>query len=164
MRNAKMFTVLLAAGLAFSGPLVALAKKGGGGGESQKGGLPALEDRVEADEALITTLQGQNNWAVIDGTTVPGTPTVTRSNPSGVTVTLVSTGVYEVTFTKDVSACVYTATIGSATNTVPTPGEIFVSGDVDAPTATPADVFVYTFDKSGTTPTDNSFHLYVSCP
>jgi hypothetical protein len=35
---------------------------------------------------------------------------------------------------------------------------------VDAPTATPADVFVYTFDKTGTTPTDNSFHLYVSCP
>ena len=60
MRNAKMFTVLLAAGLAFSGPLLAHAKKH----ESQKGGLPALEDRVELDE-------GQNNWAVIDGTTVP---------------------------------------------------------------------------------------------
>ena len=166
MRNAKAITMLLAMGLAFSGPLVAHAKKGGGGGgESQKGGLPALEDRVEADEALITDLQGQNNWAVIDGTTVPATPTVVRSNPSSrVTVSLVSTGIYEVTFTKDVSACAYTATIGSATNTVPTPGEIFVSGDVDAPTANPADVFVYTFDKSGTTPTDNSFHLYVSCP
>src|ERR1700761_1226426 len=62
-------------------------------GESQTGGLPALEDRVEADEALIATLQtqvatlmsdvsalsgeiatlqtevtdlqGQNNWAVV---------------------------------------------------------------------------------------------------
>ena len=108
MRNAKMFTVLLAAGLAFSGPLLAHAKKH----ESQKGGLPALVDRVELDE-------GQNNWAVIDGTTVPATPTVARSNPSGVTVTLVSTGVYDVTFTKDVSACAYTATIGSATNAVP---------------------------------------------
>src|ERR1700688_251080 len=32
---------------------------GGGGGESQAGGLPALEDRVEADEALIATLQTQ---------------------------------------------------------------------------------------------------------
>jgi hypothetical protein len=109
MRNAKVLTKLLAAGLAFSGPLVAHAKgKGGGGGESQKGGLPALEDRVDAADALITTLQGQvldlqgqNNWAVIDGTTMPGTPTVVRSNPAGVTVSLVSTGVYEVTFTKD---------------------------------------------------------------
>src|ERR1700722_13301477 len=70
----------------------------GGGGEPQAGGLPGLEDRVEADEALIATLQtqvatlmsevtalqgavstlqtevadllGQNNWAVVnaDGT------------------------------------------------------------------------------------------------
>ena len=32
---------------------------GGSGGESQAGGLPALEDRVEADEALIATLQTQ---------------------------------------------------------------------------------------------------------
>jgi len=32
---------------------------GGGGGEPQAGGLPALEDRVEADEALIATLQTQ---------------------------------------------------------------------------------------------------------
>ena len=31
----------------------------GKGGESQAGGLPALEDRVEADEALIATLQTQ---------------------------------------------------------------------------------------------------------
>jgi len=89
------------------------------------------------------------------------TPTVARSNPSGVTVTLVSTGVYDVTFTKDVSACAYTATIGSATNAVPTTGEIFVSGDTDATKVN--DVFVYTFDNAGTTPTDNSFHLYVSC-
>src|ERR1700722_3515343 len=96
MRNGKMFTILVAAALAFSGPLVTHAKKPPH--ESQKGGLPALEDRVELDE-------GQNNWAVIDGTTVPGTPAVVRSNPSGVTVSLVSTGIYDVTFTKDVSAC-----------------------------------------------------------
>jgi hypothetical protein len=79
MRNVKVLTVLLAAGLALSGPLVAHAKKGGGGGESQKGGLPALEDRVDAADALITLLQGkvqdlqgQNNWAVVkaDGTLI----------------------------------------------------------------------------------------------
>jgi hypothetical protein len=162
MRNAKAITMLLAMGLAFSGPLVAHAKKGGGGGESQKGGLPALEDRVDAADLLITDLQGQNNWAVIDGTTVPATPTVVRSNPSGVTVTLVSTGVYEVTFTKDVSACAYTASIGSAAHAIPTQGQISVSGDEDADN--PNDVFVHTFDVTGLTPTDNSFHLYVSCP
>src|SRR5271168_3951865 len=33
--------------------------KGNSGGESQAGGLPGLEDRVEADEALIATLQTQ---------------------------------------------------------------------------------------------------------
>lgn len=52
-------TILLA--VAVSSP--AWAKKGGGGGggggESQAGGLPALEDRVEADEALIATLQAE---------------------------------------------------------------------------------------------------------
>jgi len=169
MRNARVLTMLLAAGLAFSGPLVANAKGKGGGGESQKGGLPALEDRVDAADALITTLQGQvldlqgqNNWAVIDGTTVPGTPTVVRSNPAGVTVSLVSTGVYEVTFTKDVSGCAYTATIGSAAHAVPTQGQISVSGDEDADNVN--DVFVHTFDVTGATPTDNSFHLNVSCP
>jgi hypothetical protein len=45
---------------------------GHGGGESQAGGLPALEDRVDAQDVLIATLQGQvtalqgqNNWAVV---------------------------------------------------------------------------------------------------
>jgi TolA-binding protein len=53
--------VLLAA--AVCSPVWAKANKGKGGGsggdeaESQAGGLPALEDRVEADEALIATLQ-----------------------------------------------------------------------------------------------------------
>src|SRR5260370_29877916 len=46
-------TILLAA--AISSP--AWAKNGGK--ESQAGGLPGLEDRVEADEALIATLQGE---------------------------------------------------------------------------------------------------------
>jgi uncharacterized coiled-coil protein SlyX len=45
-------TILLAA--AVSSP--AWAKKGGGGQESQAGGLPGLEDRVEADEVTIAML------------------------------------------------------------------------------------------------------------
>jgi hypothetical protein len=42
--------IMLAA--TFSAPALAASRghgNGGGGGESQKGGLPALEDRVEAD-------------------------------------------------------------------------------------------------------------------
>jgi len=161
MRNAKVLTVLLVAGLAFSTPLVAQAKKGhGGGGESQKGGLPALEDRVEADEALITALQGQSNFAVVSTT-----GTVVRSSSTPVPVTVdptVDTGIYAVNFGKDVTACAYTATIGDTANAVPLQGQISVSGDVDADS--PNDVYVQTFDKTGATPTDSPFHLSVSCP
>jgi hypothetical protein len=57
MRNPKLLAIIFALGLAliFSYSFIAQAKKGGGGDEkeSQKGGLPALEDRVEADEALL---------------------------------------------------------------------------------------------------------------
>jgi hypothetical protein len=47
-------------------------KGGGGGGESQAGGLPALEDRVEADEALIATLQGQVATLITEVATLTG--------------------------------------------------------------------------------------------
>jgi len=55
MRNAKTLAIVVALGLGliFSAPFVVQAKKKGGDKESQKGGLPALEDRVEADEALL---------------------------------------------------------------------------------------------------------------
>ena len=49
MKNAKTLAIVVAFGLGliFSSPLVAAA-------ESQTGGLPALEDRVEKDEGLLT--------------------------------------------------------------------------------------------------------------
>jgi hypothetical protein len=173
MKNVKVLTVLLAAGLALSSPLIANAKKGGGGGESQAGGLPGLEDRVEADELLITTLQGQvaalqtkvtdllgqNNWAVVDA--AGDTPPVRASSPA-ISVVHVSAGVYEVNFGKSVSGCAYNATIGDTAHAAPTQGQISVSGDVDTDSGN--DVFVYTFDKTGVTATDSPFHLYVSCP
>jgi hypothetical protein len=40
--------------------------------ESQAGGLPALEDRVEADEALIATLQAQVSTLMTEVTTLQG--------------------------------------------------------------------------------------------
>ena len=129
--------------------------KGGppGGGESMAGGLPGLEDRVDA-------LAGQNNWAVVSGAGV-----VVRSSsvpgPVAVEHTALS-GIYEVNFNKDVSGCAYEATIGDTASAVPVQGQISVSGDVNADSVD--DVYVQTFDKTGVTPTDSPFHLTVTCP
>jgi hypothetical protein len=143
--------VLLAAAL--SSPAWAKHVKPGGPPESMAGGLPALEDRVDA-------LQGQNNWAVVaaDGTLVRSS-----STPGPVTVEhTAATGIYEVNFGKDVSGCAYEATIGDTANAVPAQGQISVSGDVNADST--GDVYVQTFDKTGVTPTDSPFHLTVTCP
>ena len=158
--------------------------------ESQAGGLPALEERVEADEALITTLQmqvstlmgevttlqgqvatlntevgdllGQNNWAVV---TAAGA--IARASSAAVTIADVhapGSGIYEVNFGKDVSKCAYQATIGSTT-AVPLPvapqGVITVAGDADGDS--PNDVSVQT-SLVGGGPADFSFHLTVTCP
>jgi hypothetical protein len=60
MKNAKILGMCVGLGLAmiFSYPFVAQAKKPAGnsnGGESQAGGLPALEDRVEALEGVVAS-------------------------------------------------------------------------------------------------------------
>ena len=143
--------VLLAAAL--SSPAWAKHNKPGGPPESMAGGLPALEDRVDA-------LQGQNNWAVVaaDGTLVRSS-----SVPGPVTLEhTATTGIYEVNFGKDVSGCAYEATIGDTASAVPAQGQISVSGDVNADST--GDVYVQTFDKTGVTPTDSPFHLTVTCP
>src|SRR5579863_2419714 len=157
--------ILLAASM--SSPGIALAKHngggGGGGGESQAGGLPALEDRVDALQTEVDTLttqvdtlttevtdlQGQNNWAVVNS---GGTVVRSSGAVGSVTATRLAAGQYEVTFSKDVSGCVYEATIGDTATTPPTQGQISVSGDTD--TDNPNDVFVQTFDAAGTTATD----------
>src|SRR5579863_8450475 len=149
MRNVKVLTVLLAAGLAFSTPLIANAKKGGGGGESQKGGLPALEDRVDALTALVAilqgdittlegevaTLQGQNNFAV-----VASDCSITSSSSSAGTPTStdLGTGECEITFSENVSACSATATVVGTTG-----GEVSVASATK--NATGDSFIVYTF-------------------
>ena len=142
----------------------ALAAGHGHGGESQAGGLPALEDRVDAAVADITTLQGQvadllgqSNWAVVNG----ATGAVSRFSSSAGTVTgsRTSAGLYDVTFAKDVSGCAYVATLGDTGTGTPLVGFINVSSDA-------SDVFsvvVQTFDSSAVA-ADGSFHLNVSCP
>jgi type IV secretory pathway VirB2 component (pilin) len=168
--------VLLAATL--SVPVVAVAKAH----ESQKGGLPALEEVVDAIQAAVatlqgqvttligvvgtlkgqvTTLQGQNSWAVIEA---GGTVARFSSNLGGTAPKVdhvVGSGVYEVNFGKNVTNCVYEATIGDTANALPAQGQISVSGDVDLDSGN--DVYVQTFGTNGTTATDLPFHLFVSC-
>ena len=88
-------------------------------------------------------------WAVVknDGTIARSADTSGASK--------VSTGQYEVDFDRDVSACAYTATIGTATG-----GS--AQGEVDVAPAPPDGVAVETLDTSGTH-ADLPFHLMVVC-
>src|SRR5260370_26098417 len=98
MRKSKALAIVVAfgLGLVFLYPFAAQAKakKGGGDHESQAGGLPALEDRVELSEAAIleienepgelqaqiTAPQGQNNFACVDAARNPKTHIARRSS------------------------------------------------------------------------------------
>ena len=153
-------------------------------GESQAGGLPALEDRVEADEALIATLQtqvatlmsevsalqaavstlqgqvatllGQNNFAVVGETATTCTLLASSSSAGPVSATFVSNGVCQVTFSKNVALC------SSVTSIVGTPpGEISVTPSTK--TIAGDSVTVSTFIPAGT-PSFAGFDLTVTCP
>lgn len=115
------------------------------------GGLPALAKKVK-------DLQGQNNWAVVEG----DNGNIVRQFSSAGPVTgshTAGTGLYTVTFSKDVAGCAFVATLGSVNTNAPTIGTIGVTGD----SADGNSVDVQTTDISGN-PVNASFHLYVSCP
>ena len=142
MKNQKLMVVSLALGLAVVAPFTAWA--------SEAGGLPALAKKVKA-------LQGQNNWAVVAG----DTGDIVRQFSSAGPVTsahTAGTGLYTVTFSKDVSGCAFVATLGSVSTNAPTIGMIGVTGGSGDPNS----VVVQTADNTGTA-IDASFHLYVSC-
>ena len=68
-------------------------------------------------------------------------------------------GIYEVDFTKDVSACAYTAAIGlPGTTGGSDPGTVTVAGRSE----TPNGVYVQTFDRKGRAQ-NLGFHLILSC-
>ena len=122
-----------------------------------KSDVSTLQDEVATIETSVLKVKGQNNWAVVDSSA----HVVRHSSPSNVTAAKMGTGTYEVTFkNKDVTGCVYAATIGDVGKAAAAPGFVTVSGGV-AKTLT--DVQVQTFDKSGAA-ADSAFHLYVSCP
>jgi len=89
-----------------------------------------------------------------DGTFVQGRGVGIRSSaPLGV-------GYYEVIFRRNVSNCVYVATIGVPGNdSVPPPGEISVASRFGKPRG----VFVSTYNSAGVL-TNKGFHLVVVCP
>ena len=149
----------------------------GGGGESQAGGLPALEDRVDADEALIatlqtqvstlmsevtalqgavTTLQGQNNFAVVGESATTCTLLASHSSAGPVTATFISNGVGQVTFSEDVALC---SSVASIVGTPP--GEISVTPSTK--TVAGDSVTVSTFIPAGT-PSFSGFNLTTTCP
>lgn len=158
---------------------------GSGGGESQAGGLPGLEDRVEADEALIATLQtqvatlmsevtalqtvvstlqgdvatlqGQNNFAVVTETSTTCTLAHSSSVPGPVTATLVSDGQCAIDFGKNVSGCAFEATINSIA-----PAQITAISD--PADATGDTVLVETFNPAAPGTLANNFSLTVTCP
>jgi hypothetical protein len=179
MRKPKTLAIVVALGLGliFLNPFAAQAKTKKGH-ESQKGGLPALEDRVDALTLLVdeqetdivdlethvaalqtqvNKLLGQNQFAVVSAAGA-----IVRSS-AGVTIEThtVSSGAYELTFNKDVSGCAYVATLGDTAHAAPPVGEVSVSGDTDSDNVN--DVFVQTTNSAGAA-ADASFHLYVSCP
>jgi hypothetical protein len=121
------------------------------GWASQAGGLPALAKKVK-------DLQGQNNWAVVEG----DTGDIVRQFSSAGPITgshIVGTGLYAVTFSKDVSGCSFMATLGSVGTNFPTIGMIGVTSDSGDPNS----IVVQTADKTGTL-ADASFHLYQNRP
>ena len=138
--------VLLAAAL--SSP--AWAKKPVGPPESQSGGLPGLEDRVDGQQLQIDDLLGQNNFAVVTSDCTLGS-----HSTSVVSTTDIATGECEVTFTKDVAGCSAVATLVNAF------GEITVLNATKTITGDSYEVFT---DVPAGTPADESFNLTVTCP
>jgi hypothetical protein len=144
--------VLLAAAL--SSP--AWAKHGNPGGppESMAGGLPALEDRVDAQQLQIDDLLGQNNFATVTETLT--TCTLVHSSPSVVSATFIDNGDCEITFSKDVSACSAVATIVGDAG-----GEISVTSTTKTNSGDSWEVS--TFPVDGAEGFAN-FNLTVTCP
>ena len=78
-----------------------------------------------------------------------------RGNATSGGHTVQSSGIYTVGFAQSVSACAYSATLGSADGTAVVPGRITV-------TDAGGRVEVHTFDANGN-PADVPFHLIVAC-
>ncbi len=164
---------------------------GGSGGESQAGGLPGLEDRVEFDEGLIATLQTQVATLMSEVTALQTAVTALQGQVStlntevgdlegqnnfalvdetATTCTLAashsSAGPVLATF---VSNGVCEVTFGKSVSSCSSVASLVGAGGgeiaVASATKTTAgdDVFVRTFVPAGT-PAASAFNLTVTCP
>jgi len=79
-----------------------------------------------------------------------------RGNVKGYDHSVGGSGIYRLVFARDVSACVYAATIGTADTSAAPVGLITVSAGTDG------GLVVHTTDVAGTS-TDLPFHLIVAC-
>ena len=96
-------------------------------------------------------------WAVVnsDGTLARG--------KGALSATQFSTGTYGVRFDRNVTKCVYTATIGRSADGVEPPGEITVAL-LAVPSGQPTNgVFVTTHNSAGALE-GRGFHLVLNCP
>jgi hypothetical protein len=121
----------------------------GGGGIKEESLATSKLDASKLDP--VPTADGLTHHVVVasNGDTVRG---------RGVTSTLLAgTGTYLAFFDRDVSGCVYSATVGEQSPATPAIGQVSVatSGDANG-------VVVATRDGAGN-PADRSFHLTVSC-
>ncbi len=87
---------------------------------------------------------------------VPSYGGVLRGTAKGGSHTSVGSGVYTVTFPRDVSQCAYTATIGTPDGSPPPAGTVSVTNNAQG------DVVAQTTDQAGN-PKDLPFHLIVAC-
>ncbi|HXY73561.1 MAG TPA: hypothetical protein VEM41_13570 [Actinomycetota bacterium] len=107
---------------------------------------------VVDDPVHVATYCGKGFWAVVggDGTLARGSKVASSAH--------LSTGNYEVIFTKKVKKCAFTASIGTTGIGSAAAAEITVAGRA----GNQFGVFVHTMNAAGT-PVDSAFHLAVTC-
>ncbi len=109
-------------------------------------------DDLNAQE-IVDQARAHTLWAVVDDTGA-------LSRKSGATTSSkLGTGEYEVVFSRDVTTCAYSATIGTPDTTEPQAGEIGVSQRSGKANA----ISVVTRTSAGAR-ADRAFHLTVNCP
>jgi hypothetical protein len=148
-QKSRLFTTAAtAAFLIGSLAIVSAAQRG-----VSNGGADVIEPRSPVGTHLGSALL----WAVVnaDGSTARsdgGNPAQTRKLPG-------FTGSYEVIFRRNVTGCVYVATIGNAGAGNPLHGSIVVA----LRAGNNSGVFVETRDSPAGALSDRPFHLFVNC-
>lgn len=120
-----------------------------------KAGLDA--DTVDGKDSTELVAKSELLWALIDGDT--GTATVVRGRGATAAASP-GTGRYVVTFDRDISSCLVTATLADATGTAGSPGEI----SSDQPVGSSVEINTYSSaGAAADTAATNGFAVQVTC-